>query len=102
MSKVVFTIQYEVFEEKLEDYFDVIRELKNLVAAEGLHDYSVFEIRGKKNQFKEIYTFESKEAYDNFDDDPDERIDILMNKLSDILKPGTTKYLTLKEILTSQ
>ena len=39
-------------------------------------------------------------TYDNFDDDPDERVDLLMNKLSDIIKPHTTEYLTLNEVET--
>lgn len=98
MSKVIFSIRYEVLDDKLEDYLDVIRELQNVVKAEGLDDYKVYTVKGKKNQFEEIYTFESEEAYDNFDDDPNERIDILMNKLSDLIKPHTTKYITLNEI----
>jgi len=98
MGKVIFAIKYEVLEEKLEEYNDVIRELKNIVKAEGLEEYRVFAIKGKKNQFEEIYTFENKEAFDKFDDDPDERVDILMNKLSDIMKMNTTEYLTLNEI----
>lgn len=100
MSKVVFAIKYEIIEEKLIEYLDVIRELKNIVKAEGLESYRVFEVKGKKNNFEEIYYFENKEAYDNFDDDPDERVDLLMNKLSDIIKPHTTEYLTLNEVET--
>ena len=98
MGKVVFSIRYEVLEDKLEEYFDVIRELKNIINAEELEDYRVYKVRGKKNQYEEIYTFASQEAYDNFDDDPDERVDILMNKLSDLLKPGSSEYLTLIEV----
>lgn len=98
MGKVIFAIKYEVLEEKMDDYLDVIRELKNVVKAEGLEEYRVFGVKGKKNQFEEIYIFENKEAFDNFDDDPDERVDILMNKLSDIIKTNTTEYLTLNEI----
>ena len=48
MSKVVFAIKYEIIEEKLIEYLDVIRELKNIVKAEGLESYSVFEVKGKK------------------------------------------------------
>ena len=100
MSKVVFAIKYEVFEEKLDEYLDVMRELKNIVEAEGLESYRVFKVKSKKNYYEEIYLFENQEAYDNFDDDADERIDLLMNKLSDIIKPHTTEYLTLNEVET--
>ena len=57
-------------------------------------------MKSKKNYYEEIYLFENQEAYDNFDDDADERVDLLMNKLSDIIKPHTTEYLTLNEVET--
>lgn len=98
MSKVVFAIKYEVHEEKLDEYLDVMRELKSIVKAEGLESYRVYKVKSKKNLYEEIYLFENQEAYDNFDDDPDERVDLLMNKLSDIIKPHTTEYLTLNEV----
>jgi len=98
MSKVIFTIKYEIQEEKKDEFLDVIRELKNLVKAEGLENYSVYEVKGKKNMYKELYQFGSEEAYDNYDDVADERTDILMNKLSDCMKTGTTEYLTLIEM----
>lgn len=100
MSKVVFAIKYEVLEEKLDEYLDVMRELKNIVKAEGMESYRVFKVKSKKNYYQEIYLFENQEAFDNFDDDPDERVDLLMNKLSDIIKPHTTEYLTLNEVET--
>lgn len=99
MSKVIFSIKYEVLDDKLEEYHDVIRELKNVVKAEGLEDYKVFSLKGKNNQYEEMYTFENEEAYESFDDDPNERVDLLMHKLSDIIKPHTTQYSTLNEII---
>ena len=98
MSKVIFTVKYEIQEEKKDGFLDVIRELKNIVKAEGLESYSVYEVKGKKNMYKEIYQFESQETYDNYDDVADERTDILMNKLSDLMKPGSTEYSTLIEM----
>ena len=99
MSKVLFSIKYEVLDDKIEEYHDVIREVKIVVKAEGLEEYKVFSLKGKKNQYEEIYTFENMEAYDSFDDDSNERVDLLMHKLSDIIKPHTTQYSTLNEII---
>ncbi|MDA3860917.1 MAG: hypothetical protein PF445_06800 [Melioribacteraceae bacterium] len=98
MEKVIFAIKYTVIEEKTKDFLDVIRELKSIVKAEGLESYSIFSVKGKKNVYQEIYTFANKEAYDNYDDAADERTDILMNKLADLVKPSSTEYLTLNEI----
>jgi hypothetical protein len=99
MAKVIFTIQYEVTPEKRSDYFSVVKELKNLLKADGLENYSVYEVKGKTNHFQELYTFSSVEAYEAFDDDQSERINILINKLNDLTTGNTTKYTTLLEVI---
>ncbi len=98
MSKVIFSIRYNVFPEKREEYLDVVRELKNLVKADGLESYSVFEQKNKANNFEEIYIFKNKESYEHFEENTDERIDILMTKLSDMIKEQSTQYTTLFEV----
>lgn len=99
MSKVLFTINYEIEPEKREDYLKTIRELKSLLKAEGLENYTVYEVKGKSNQFVEQYTFSSDEAFENFDDNTDERINILINKITDLAVNHSTKYTTLTEII---
>lgn len=98
MSRVVFSIKYSIQPERRLDYLDVVRELKNLVKAEGLESYSVFEQKNKANNFEEIYIFKTQDAYDRFEENTDERIDILMTKLSDMIKEQTTQYTTLFEV----
>lgn len=98
MSKVIFSIRYNIFPEKRNEYLDIVRELKMLVKAEGLESYSVYEQKNKPNSFEEVYIFSSEEAFENFDDNQDERIDILMTKLSDLIKEQTTQYTTLVEV----
>ncbi|HOI29538.1 MAG TPA: antibiotic biosynthesis monooxygenase [Melioribacteraceae bacterium] len=98
MSRVIFSIRYHVFPERRQEYLDVIRELKNIIKADGLESYSVYEQKNKPNNFEEIYLFKSEEAFENFDDNQDERIDILMTKLSDMIKEQTTQYTTSLEV----
>ena len=98
MSKVIFSIRYNVFPERRQEYLDVVRELKNIVKADGLESYSVFEQKNKANNFEEIYIFSSLDAFESFDDNQDERIDILMTKLSDMIKEQSTQYTTLVEV----
>jgi L-rhamnose mutarotase len=98
MGRVIFSIRYNIFPERRVEYLDVVRELKNLVKADGLESYSVFEQKNKANNFEEVYIFNSQEAFENFDDNQDERIDILMTKLSDMIKEQTTQYTTLFEV----
>ena len=99
MSKVIFTIQYELKEDKKEEFLNVVNELKNLLNADGLEDYSVYKVKGKQNQFQEQYTFESEETFDAFDDNNDERINILITKLSELTIGHSTRYLTLNKII---
>ncbi|MDX1700821.1 MAG: antibiotic biosynthesis monooxygenase [Melioribacteraceae bacterium] len=98
MSKVVFSISYEIFPEKRSEYLDVIRELKSIIKFDGLESYSVYEKKSKENSFTEIYTYESKEAWEEADESQNERVDILMTKLSDLVKEKSTHYTTLFEV----
>lgn len=98
MSRVIFSIRYQVYPERRQEYLDVVRELKNIIKAEGLESYSVFEQKNKPNNFEEVYLFKSEEAFENFDDNQDERIDILMTKLSDMIKEQSTQYTTSHEV----
>ena len=98
MSKVLFTINYEIQADKKDDYFRTIKELKNLIKAEGLESYSVFQVKGKQFRFEEQFIFSSEEAFENFEEDADERINILINKINGMTTDHTTKYMTLTEV----
>ncbi len=99
MPKVIFTIQYELKPDKKEEYLGVVKELKNLLKADGLENYSVYEVKGKTNHYQEIYSFISEESYDAFDDNENERINILITKLSELTVDNSTKYTTLFEVV---
>ncbi|MCU0332102.1 MAG: MFS transporter [Ignavibacteriaceae bacterium] len=99
MSKVLFTINYDIQGDKKEEYLKTIRELKSLIKAEGLESYSVYEVKGKPNRFQEQYIFSSDEAFENFEDATDERINILINKISGMTVEHTTKYATQTELV---
>jgi hypothetical protein len=98
MSKVLFSIQYEILPEKRDEYLKVVRELINLLKAEGLESYMVYEVKGKSNNFQEQYTFSSMEAYEAFDDETDERVNILIDKINEMSVDKSTKYTTLVQL----
>ncbi|HED06579.1 MAG TPA: hypothetical protein ENI57_00490 [Ignavibacteria bacterium] len=102
MGRVKLMIRYEIDSSKREEYLTIIRELKILLTFDSLEDYSVYEVRGKANHFEEIYTYKSPEAFENSDDEENERINILINKLSTLTNGNTTKYTTLYEINTDK
>lgn len=98
MSKVLFSISYDIIPDKRIEYLDIVRELKSIVKSDGLESYSVFEQKSKQNTFKELYIYESKEAWEEADESQNERVDILMTKLSDLIKEKSTQYSTLFEV----
>ena len=98
MAKVLFTISYEIQPDKKEDYLKTVKEFKNLIKAEGLESYTVFEVKGKTNRFEEQFIFSSEEAFENFEEDTDDRINILINKINGMTNEHSTKYLTLTEL----
>lgn len=98
MAKVIFNVQYEINPEKRDDFLSSVKELKNLVKAEGLESYSVFEVKGKPNMFDEVFIFNSEEAYEQYDDAADERMNVLLSKLEEMKVPKSTRLNTMYEI----
>lgn len=99
MAKVLFTIQYDIQPEMKNEYSKVIREMKNVLTKEEIESYNVYEVKGKSNSFQEVYTFSSLELYEAFDDSEDERLNILITKISDMTVENTTKYSTVVELV---
>jgi len=97
MSKVIFTVKYEIRKGFEEEYSLIAKELKAIVKADGLLDYEIFQMEGR-NVFLEIFTFESNEAYENYDDS-DERLTLLLSKLSEMIVEGTLEYSTFRNYL---
>ena len=98
MNETKFLVKYSIKEEHEKNFLKLIRELKSLINAEGLVDYSVFVDSKNKLAYTEVYTFESKEAYDNYDDEADERVNILMSKMSEFVAEKTTKYSVINKV----
>lgn len=98
MSKTLFSINYEINPSKRNEYLGIIRELKLIVKSEGLESYNVYEVKGKTNHFMEVFTFTSYEAFEAFDDNQDERINLLIDKIADISINNSSKYSTYSEV----
>jgi hypothetical protein len=98
MAKVLLSIRYEIESSRRDEYLGVIRELKSVLKTDGLESYSVFEVKGKPNNFEEIYTYSSEQSYEEADDSDNERINILINKITEMAVNNSTKYTTLYEL----
>jgi hypothetical protein len=65
----------------------------------GKKNYSVFETRGKKNHFTEVFITNSVEEYDTLEDNQDEKTEALIGKLDEFIDENGMKYSTLLEAL---
>lgn len=98
MGKYIFTITYEIKPDKREDYLQLARIMKQSLAGNQGKNYSIYEHRGKKNTFSEIFICNTKEEYDKLEDDNDEQVEKLIEKLDEYLVDNKMKYSTLIEI----
>ncbi len=96
MPKVMFTISYAIKPELRGTYLGLISEMKNKMSGLG-RNYSVFETKGRKNQFNEIYLLNSEEEYDALDENQDEQTQELLGKLEACVDNGGMKYTTAVE-----
>ncbi|MBA4311349.1 MAG: hypothetical protein C0417_01845 [Chlorobiaceae bacterium] len=95
MGKVIFTISYDINPEKREEYLVLTQSMKNHFQSVNGREYSVFEVKGKKNSFTELFIFKSLEEYNQLEDNDDSMSD-LVSQLESLLN-GKMKYTTLIE-----
>ncbi|HMD14252.1 MAG TPA: hypothetical protein VKI62_06475 [Bacteroidota bacterium] len=98
MAKVLFTISYEVHPEKRDEYLVLTRQMKDLFSKLNGKSYSIFEQKGKKNNFSEVFLFDSMEEYDRLEDH-DEQMGALVEQLESLLVGKKMKYTTLIELV---
>ncbi|MFN0156691.1 MAG: hypothetical protein ACKVRP_01310 [Bacteroidota bacterium] len=97
MSRVMFNISYSIKPELRSQYLGLIREMKTHVTAQGTN-YSVFEAKGKKNHFTEVFITETMEAFDALEDNQDEKTQGLVSKIEECVDGAGMKYATLVEV----
>lgn len=99
MARVIFSAEYQVKEEKLAEYLEKIKKLKELLT-DLSYQYMVFEDEKRKNYFEEVYIFNSVEDFDNFDDVPSEEVGNLVYEITtECIVDKKVVYKTLKEVV---
>ena len=97
MPKVAFTISYAIKPETRDQYLALIAEMKKHFASIGKYNYSVYEAKGKRNQFSEMFISNSMEEFDSLEDNLDDTIQQLISKLEGFVVGGM-KYSTMIEV----
>lgn len=94
MPRVLFTISYGIKPELREQYLEFVSDMKRHFAGLGT-DYAVYEARGKKNQFSEVFMTKSIEEFDALEDNQDDQTQALVARLEHFLDAEGMKYTTL-------
>ena len=98
MARVIFTISYEINTEKRDAYLALSKAMKEHLAGTKGKNYTIYEQKGKKNTFSEVFICNSVEEFDQLEDDQDERTEELVSQLESLLVNGKMKYTTLVEL----
>jgi hypothetical protein len=98
MSRVMFTISYGVKPEMREKYLGLVGRLKAVLKAKPATEYSVFEAKGKRNVFTEVFIMKGLEEFESFEDDQDNATRELLEKLEECVEKGGRRYSTLVEV----
>ncbi len=98
MSRVMFTISYSITPERRDEYLKLLGELKSHFVSLGRKNYMVFESRGKKDHFNEVFLTESLEEFDALEDNQDEKTQELIQRLEECVDKGGMKYSTMVEV----
>ncbi len=97
MAKVMFTISYEIKPDMRDAYVALAKAMREHLAGAKGKDYKIFEQKGKKNSFSEVFICNSMEEFDRLEDDHDETTEQLVQQLETMLAGGKMKYTTLVE-----
>ena len=97
MGKVIFTISYDIIPDKRSEYVALTQEMKSHFANQNSKNYAIYEQKGKKNSFSEIFVCNSMEEYDQIEDQ-DEQMTQFIARLESLLAGPKMKYSTLIEL----
>lgn len=81
MPKVIFSISYSVYPDKMDKYLKKISYLKAMLSEEN-YQYSVYRDRKNPYDFEEIYVFDSEEDFEAFDDAENEEVSSIIFEIA--------------------
>lgn len=97
MARVLFMVSYTVKADRRNEYLARVKQVREHFTGVEKKTYMVFEAKGKKNHFTEVFLAGSVEEFDALDEHQDEKIEGLVSALEDMMEPGSKKYSTLIE-----
>jgi hypothetical protein len=98
MPRVMFTISYGIRPEVREQYLAHTARLREQFSRVEGKTYAIYEVRGKKNQFLEVFTAGSMEEFDALEDYKDAGTEGMVGRIQEFIDSHGMKYTTLVEV----
>jgi hypothetical protein len=98
MPRVLFTISYAVKPETRDAYLQHITRLREHLRTAAKKDYTLYEAKGKKGQFMEVFVSESMEEDDALEDNLDPETEMMIAKVEEFVDDKGMKYSTMVEV----
>lgn len=91
---VILAITYSIRDGRRNDFFDLMKELKPLLAGIGGTDCTVYEDRSRPNYFMEVFRFKDEPEFTAFDDKfhKDRKIAAIYALLDDIVEAEKSDF----------
>jgi hypothetical protein len=91
---VVLAITYSIRDGRRGEFFDLMRELKPLLAGIGGTDCTIYEDRSRSNYFMEVFRFKDEAEFTAFDDKfhKDRKIAAIYALLDDIVEAEKSDF----------
>jgi hypothetical protein len=91
---VILAITYSIRDGRRNDFFDLMKELKPLLATIGGSDCTVYEDRSRPNYFMEVFRFKDEPEFTAFDDKfhKDRKIAAIYALLDDIVEAEKSDF----------
>jgi len=96
---ILFEIKYKIYDNKRNEYLDLIKQIKDYYKKDGVDRYMVFEDEKNKGEFTELFLFASESDFEKFEENSDEDINQLLAKLaSELVVDKKIRYKTKLEV----
>lgn len=98
MPRILFTIAYSIRPEKREEYLQYVARLRHHFQTVEKKEYAVYEVKGKRDQFMEVFTAHGMQEFDALEDYQDPQTEALISRLQEYVDDQGMKYTSLVEL----
>ncbi len=96
---ILFEIKYKIYDNKREEYLELLEKIKAYYAKDGIERYMVFEDAKNKNEFTELFLFSNESDFEKFEENATDEINGLLSLLaSEMVVDRKIKYRTKQQV----